>query len=771
MTNRLFSPAGVSCVAVVCAVSLGAGDVQAQTLEEVFVTAQKRTESLEDVPISITAIAGDEIARNGIGNVDALQARIPNFNMSTAAVSTEIYIRGVGSGANDGFEQSVGMFVDGVFGGRGRQFRAPFLDLERLEVLRGPQGVLLGKNTIAGAVNIATAKPTSEFTGSLSASYDDRLEEGTATLVLSGPFSDSTRGRMAVTGLKSEGYLFNTVDQQPEMQREEFTARGIIEHDFSDAVTARLKYESGSFDTDGSRFVINDVGPFEDVFVSFDENFTQDRYRSSKGGLGGEDEFDETTTTNAALTVDWEWENHTFTSVTGYSNFEFRRLLDSDFSAIPLIITETIPEIFEQVSQEFRLSSDPGNRIDYILGLYWQTNRLDTLRETSIDGDTLAALLLGPLNNPLGAAATRTTGKTFQKFEQKADSFAAFAQLTWNITDRFRTTAGVRYSEEDKSALQFVRLETLDGQLNTDPLSIQLTELFFGFTNHRFEGERSESDVSPSVNVQFDFNDDIMLYGTWARGFKAGGFNAQERGDDIALFEFEEEQATTIEAGLKGRFLNGAARLNVNFFRSVYDDLQVSSFNGVTFIVGNAAESESTGVEIDGAWALSEHVEIGAAVATLDATYTSFPNGPCFAGDERPECTDISSLGARDLSGERVGYDPEFSGNVYLRGRVELNNDYLVTYGADWTFTDGFFYNADLDPADFQEPFGLFDVRLGYGPANGRWEIAIVGQNLTEELTNGSYGSDIPLLTGAHFSASIPPRRVALQWNWRFGSL
>ena len=133
----------------------------AQQLEVVYVTAQKREETLEDVPISITAISGADIEAANIGNIDELQTRIPNFRMSTAAVSTEIYIRGVGSGANDGFEQSVGMFVDGIYGGRGRQFRAPFLDLERLEVLRGPQGVLLGKNTIAGAVNVTTKRPTS----------------------------------------------------------------------------------------------------------------------------------------------------------------------------------------------------------------------------------------------------------------------------------------------------------------------------------------------------------------------------------------------------------------------------------------------------------------------------------------------------------------------------------------------------------------------------------------------------------------------------------
>ncbi len=747
-----------------------AGTASGQSLEEVFVTAQKRTQSLEDVPISIIVTSGEQIARSGIGNIDELQNRIPNFQMSLAAVSTEVYIRGVGSGANDGFEQSVGVFVDGVFGGRGRQFRAPFLDLERFEVLRGPQGVLLGKNTIAGAVNITTAKPTSDFTGSFKASYNDRLEEGSATLVLSGPLGETTRARVAITGLKSDGYLFNTVDKTAEQQREEFVVRGTVEQDLSDTVTARFKYEVGSFDTDGSRFVINDVGVFEDVFTSFDEDFSQANYRSSKGGIGGEGEFDQTNTTNSVLNIDWEWDNHTFTSVTGYSNFKFRRLLDSDFSAIPLIVTETLPERFEQLSQEFRLASDPGGRFEYIVGLYWQTNRYDTLRETSIDGDTLAELLLGPLNNALGAAARTTKGKTFQKFDQEADSVAAFAELLWNVNDRLRLKGGLRYSQEDKKAAQFIRLNTRDGQLNTDPVSIALTELFFGFTNHSFTGDRSESDVSPSVNVQFDFTDEVMLYGTWARGFKAGGFNAQERGDDIALFEFEEETASTFELGLKGRFFDGAARLNVSAFQSTYDDLQVSSFNGVTFVVGNAAQSESTGVELDGAWALSENIEIGGAFATLDSNYKSFPNGPCFAGDDRPECSDASSVGARDLSGESTSYDPEFSGNLYLRGSMDLENEFQLTFDVDWAFTDGYFYSADLDPSDFQEAFGLVDIRVGIGPVDRSWELALLGQNLTEEITNGGYGSDIPLLTGAHFSTSIPPRRFTLQYTHRFGA-
>ncbi len=489
-----------------------------------------------------------------------------------------------------------------------------------------------------------------------------------------------------------------------------------------------------------------------------------------RGGIGGEDEFDETTTTNSVLNIDWEWDNHTFTSVTGYSNFKFRRLLDSDFSAIPLIITETLPERFEQLSQEFRLASDPGGRFEYILGLYWQTNQFDTLRETSIDGDTLAELLIGPLNNPLGAAARTTTGKTFQKFDQEADSVAAFAEVLWNVSDRFRVKGGLRYSNEDKEAAQFIRLETLDGQLNTDPVSIQLTGLFFGFTNHSFTGDRSESDVSPSVNLQFDVTDELMVYGTWARGFKAGGFNAQERGDDIALFEFEEETASTSEVGLKGRFFNGAARLNISAFKSTYDDLQVSSINGVTFVVGNAAQSESTGFELDGAWALSENIEIDGALATLDSDYTSFPNGPCFAGDDLPECSDTSSVGARDLSGESTSYDPEYSGNLYLRGSMDLEEDIRMTFDVDWTFTDGYFYSADLDPSDFQEGYGLVDIRVGLGPPDGSWEVALLGQNMTEELTNGGYGSDIPLLTGAHFSSSIAPRRFTLQYTQRFGA-
>lgn len=743
---------------------------ESQQLEEVFVTAQKRTESLEDVPISITAISGQDIFESGIGNVDSLQDRIPNFRMSTAAVSTEIYIRGVGSGANDGFEQSVGIFVDGVFGGRGRQFRAPFLDLERFEVLRGPQGVLLGKNTIAGAVNITTARPTDEFTGFVSASSTSRLDESRGTLVLSGALGEKTRGRLALTSMQSDGYLVNSVDGGEEQQVDEFIVRGTIERDFGDSVTARLKYETSSFDTDGSRFVINEVGPFAEVFESFDPDFQSGGYQSSKGGLGGEDEFDNTESTNSVLNIDWDLGNLTLTSVTGYSNFKFKRLLDSDFSAIPLIVTETLPERFEQLSQEFRLTSAPGNRFDYILGAYWQTNDYDTLRETSIDGDTLSALLLGPLNNPLGAAATRTTGKTFQKFDQSADSLAAFGQVTWNISDRLRTTAGLRYSKEEKEAVQFIRLNTLDGQVNTDPVSITLIELFFGFTNHFFEGERSESDVSPSVNVQFDMTDNLMVYGTWAKGFKAGGYNAQERGDDIALFEFEEEQATTFELGAKGRFLNGAARLNLNLYQSVYDDRQVSAFNGVTFVVGNAAESESTGFELDGALALTDDIEIGGSYAQLKSEFSSFLSGPCFAGDVRPECTDLSSAGSRDLSGETTSYAPDYSGNLYIRGRTDLENDYELTFGADWSYSDGFFYNVDLDPSDFQEPFALVDARVGFGPTDGAWELSLVGQNLTEEFTNGGYGSDIPLLTGSHFSSTIPPRRVTLNWTWRFGA-
>ncbi|WP_353889114.1 TonB-dependent receptor plug domain-containing protein [uncultured Spongiibacter sp.] len=265
--------------------------VAGPVLEEVVVTAQLRQQSLQDVPVSVSAIGGEKMMEAGIAKIEDLQAYVPNFTMSESGIGTDIYIRGIGSGENQGFEQSVGMYVDGIYYGRAQLARAPFLDLSRVEVLRGPQNILLGKNSIAGAINIKTADPTEDFEGNVQLTYEPELNERIVDLVLSGPISDRFGYRFAARKREMDGYMENLVLDRDEAQRDEETLRFKLLWDVSDDVVANFKIESGSFDVIGrtSEIITNEPST-DDVFLFNGRTYGEIMDRTvfpDLGGLGG----------------------------------------------------------------------------------------------------------------------------------------------------------------------------------------------------------------------------------------------------------------------------------------------------------------------------------------------------------------------------------------------------------------------------------------------------------------------------------------------------
>jgi outer membrane receptor protein involved in Fe transport len=228
-----------------------AAPVMAQNamLEEVVVTAQKRTESLQDVPISVSAVSGDKMVEMNITNLESLTTYVPNFSMNQSGISNNITIRGVSSGINPGFEQSTGMYVDNIYYGRGQLSRAPMFDLERVEVLRGPQPILFGKNSIAGAVSMMTARPTQEFEGSITALYESEEARQDYRLVLSGPITDTLSGRLSVLYREMDGNYTNTFTGGDEKEEEEQVFRGSLLWQPTDELSVRVKYESNTSTT------------------------------------------------------------------------------------------------------------------------------------------------------------------------------------------------------------------------------------------------------------------------------------------------------------------------------------------------------------------------------------------------------------------------------------------------------------------------------------------------------------------------------------------
>jgi outer membrane receptor protein involved in Fe transport len=363
-------------IALACAVPVSSF---AAKLEEVLVTAQHREQSLQDVPVSVSAIGGEKMLEAGINRMEDLQAYVPNLTVTESGISTDIYVRGIGTGMNQGFEQSVGMYVDGIYYGRAQLARAPFLDLARVEVLRGPQNILQGKNSIAGAINIITASPGDELEGLFSALYEPEFDEKVVDVMLSGPITDNFGLRFSARLREFGGYMedLNLDIEGPQYDQATFRLKGIW--DVTDQLRAELKYERGKFDTVGRHAeIINDEPSTSSNFVLagrtqseiLDRSFyppfldvdTDDSVRNNyldyKGHSNGN--YSNNDTNNLTLNVSWvSPDGHEFRSITGILDYQYNDLCDCDATAAELFKFE-MEEDYRQVSQEFRWVSPGG---------------------------------------------------------------------------------------------------------------------------------------------------------------------------------------------------------------------------------------------------------------------------------------------------------------------------------------------------------------------------------------------------------------------------
>lgn len=829
----------------VASLSLHSGISSAETfaLEEIIVTAQKRAQSLQDVPLSVNAVSGELISEMNMTGLDDMASYVPNLSISEGTTSTNIYIRGFGSGANAGFEQSVGMYIDGIYGGRDRQFRAPFLDLERVEVLRGPQGILFGKNTIAGAINISTAKPSQEFEASLSAEIEPEYDQYRMTGVVSGALSDSLSARLAVTHSESDGYFDNTYDDKEAPAKEEQAIRASFVWDVNDSTTVSFKAEVGSFDVTGnsvrqvqtSALPLVSVNPGALAALSLggplagalnfpnnaglaalvaqananggmlsptvsgdygilmqqqDANFQLDSFKQS-----ADRDRAKTDNENFVLNIETEVNGFTLTSITGYSAYEASDAQDVDFSPIDLLYRVNEQE-FDQFSQEFRITSPLGESIEYIAGVYFQTtdlemsNRQDTYVSSlagyrqELDIALSAALAQGNFfaggvnfGAPFGVVPTLHTLATIpgisnvRDFDQKSDTYAAFGQMTWHMSDELALTLGLRYSLEEKEAersLRFVQPGTNNVLDPSDPnfaLTAATYEILTQTEEHSVKEDLREEQWTPSINLSWDVNDDVMLYSSATIGYKGGGFNEAGVDDPNAggkPFGFAEEKATSFEIGGKTTLLDGAARINFAAFYTEFEDLQVSTFTSDGFTVGNAGTAISQGLEVDGMWRLSESLTLSGSAAYLDARYDEFAGAPCTAAQ-----TAAGGSCSQDLAGKELVFSPEWSASIALDHVTALNDALELRSRVGLNFVDNQYLTNDLDSIEEQSAYTTVDMRIALSNNSGDWEVALIGKNLTDKETR-NFAADTPLMTGAHIGFYNAPRTISLSGTINF---
>lgn len=725
-------------------------------LEEVVVTAQKRVQNLQDVPIAVQAVLGEQMRSSGIEKMETLAPTIPALHVSEAFGGDQIFLRGLGPGVNFGFEQAVGQVVDGFFYGRSRFSRLQFLDLERVEVLKGPQGAIIGKNTTAGAINITTAKPTSEFEGWISIAEEFEGAEGeTYEGAISGPLSDKLMARLALRFEDKDGFLENKTTGNDDQSRDDLAGRLSLLFEPTDNFTAALQYGFSDVEREGRNIQVIHCTPQMLGFIAMmgiqeDCKLNDTRSTSdSRNGVGGF-EFQETEASTYGVTLEWRMENVTFTSLTGYAEYEYQDAGNATYTAIENFMID-IEEDYEQFSQEFRLASNGGGDIDYIVGLFYQDHELTSDFDLNIGA-------LGP--NVFNLNRRIMT-------EQDGDTLAAFGQVTWHLNEQWDVTLEGRYTKEEKdgSSVQFPAAlygkAPVPGPGSGGPAGV--------FNVHDVKADRSESDFSPGLVLQWRPTDNSMYYASMKKGFKGGGFDHQLVANQSAAsdgrFDFEEEEVVSIELGGKLTLADGAARMNFSIFRNEYDNLQVSTLVGpVTFAVGNAASAITQGAEMDLQWRASEALTLTATLALLDAEYDDFDNGPC---SQYQVSQMMCPNGSQDLGGKPLQYAPDYSFNVTaeyvwpLSDQLELIG-FVRVYGEDEKEL-----SLDLDPFTVQDSFTKVDARLTLAEAEGRWQVSLIGRNLGDEETVG-FANDINFFSGSYFAISEAPRSAILQATFRF---
>ena len=460
------------------------------TLEEIVVTAQRRESNLQDVPVAVSAFSSEALAAAGVTRIENLANAVPNvfINTGTSIRATIISVRGISSNPNNpGVDPAVGVFVDGVYMGRPTTINSGLYDLERIEFLRGPQGTLYGKNTIAGAINFITRMPADELSGEVHVGYGN-YDNVTAYAAVSGPLGDERlTARLSGNYQDRGGYLDNLYTRTELDDADEVGGRLALAFAATDDLKVVLHADMSRNRTHAGGQDVLDNGaftgaPFADV-SPFDRKVAYDR-----DNVGDRDQ------SGVSLHVDWDTAIGRLASITAYREFEWTNMGDNDLTVLNMLSTG-ISEDQQQFSQEFRLVSESGGPFEYVAGLYYEDQALDTVSRAIVGPD-------------LGVYPDEVIADIFADVE--SSGWAAYAQGTYKFTDQWSLSAGLRYSDEEKDVRHSQTGDPFQVLLPTYPVS---------------KHSRSDSETSPSASLNWRPNESVLAYLSYAHGFKAGGFN------------------------------------------------------------------------------------------------------------------------------------------------------------------------------------------------------------------------------------------------------
>jgi len=741
--------------------------VLADVLEEIVVVATMREEGIQDIPISITAISGERIQHNVIRGLEELAVQIPNLSVSKGIVTENIHIRGVGSGTERSFEQAVGMFIDDTYMPRSRQYRAPYFDIERVEVARGPQAVLFGLNATAGAISVHTARsrPGDDFVADVTVEYEAEYSGTALTTVFGGSPNDKLGLRLAARVSDSGyGYWKNLTTGKNENSLEDALLRGSLVYAPSESSTISAKVEYSDFSLDGH---LDEL--YTDAGAISDGDDKLNWVRGQDGSLlplhpvpvkpGFEGEL-----LNIAASMDNEFENGgVLTSVLAFSDYDWTMYMDLDSSPVPIIDSGNV-ETYEQSSIELRYASNDERAFRFLFGGYYRSSTLTNEQPNLVDG---LGIGMGAFGFP---AVGFDVGRLWSNatFSQDEDVISLYGTLNWDVSDRVQIRGGVRFveSEKDHSRGGECLVRRSDGtyddlDLVGNPNDFLLS--IIGFCPTVIDPprqQRSSDNILPEFSVQWSVNDSMMLYARIGKSAKSGGFVASTVVTP-GFFEYDDETGVGSEIGLKASLGEGRGELNIAVFSTDHKDMQLNTFDPDTAasVVRNAGEIRSRGIELEGRWAVGDTVTLGAAIGFLDAEFTDFRSGPCYPG----EPMNPGGVGC-DKTGGTLPYSPDYSGNVYVDVDVPISGRLMLHGGFNVTFSDSYLTSATLDPLGEQDAYTKIDARAGIGAGDGKWRLSVIGKNITNERINNFTEAFL----GVYRGYLQEPRTVWFQGRYNF---
>lgn len=716
-------------------------------LAEVKVTARRREETLQDVPVAVTAFTPETLEKLNIRDLGDLDAQVPNMTLYAARGSNSTitaYIRGVGqSDPLWGVDPGVGIYLDDVYIARPQGGLLDVFDVGRIEVLRGPQGTLYGKNTIGGAVKYVSRDLPREFEGMAEVtlgSFDQRDFKGAIGGPLGG--NDRLRMRLAVASLNRDGFGENIVTGE----------------DVSDKDTQAVRFSAGYFSADDK----------------FDIRFSYDYARDDSGVRGAQmltanpldpsvpnqsplsDRYDvrngmpnvnETTLSGASLIASWRPnQNWTFKSITARRESDTDTYIDFDTLQQQLTDVKAFYND-EQLSQEFQAAYDGGGKFRSVFGLYWFDGEAGGL----VQNIFLKGADIPPFYpNPPGAGFPGQFNTTFGQVDTRA--IAAYADLNFDLTDRLHLSVGARWTREKKTA------HVLNQSFANESYSVPTASV-------GFDKSITFNNLSPKIGLDYQISDNAMVYGLFSRGFKSGGFNIRASALPNSQEPYQDEQVDSFEIGSKLSFLDQRLFLNLAYFHNKYKDIQLSVFT--TCVVGNvnsfcadftnAGQGTVKGAEVELQWRPNEHWLISGNIASLDAEFDEY----LFKGVNIADRQEFTNA-------------PDFSGALNVEYRHPLGG------GGDLSFRVGYSYQSEVtattevtrDPVTgvvtapiHQDGYGLLGAGI-YWKTVGSWSFALQGSNLTDKhyLTTGYVIPSTGVRTGFYGN----PRQVSLSARYEF---